>query len=231
MKVNGVDAKQYGGKQLKVERQAPKNIGSYEWVEGAAVPRRTDQNITASTLNIYMKFKGKERDEIIRNMSSFLNLFGNEAEIILDGYKGAFRGYLTTSDIEKTIIKERYTLQIELDGYFYDNEVTENIDAAEKYICVAGSRKTPCIIRVRAIETLTNYKISGTFEDITIETLAAGETIIINGEMGIITINGQNAFENVDLWEFPVLQPGENKITITNSEIADVAIMYKPMWL
>lgn len=231
MKVNGVDAKQYGGKQLKVERQAPKNIGAYEWVEGAAVPRHTDQNITASTLSVYMKFKGKERDEITRNISMFLNLFVGEAEIVLDGYKGAFHGYLTTSNIKKTIVKERYTLQIELDGYFHDKEETEIIDAAEKYIYVAGSRKTPCIITVHAIEALTSYKIGVAFEDIAIETLAAGETIIINSEKGTATINGQNAFETVDLWTFPVLQPGENKITITDAGAADVTIAYKPMWL
>lgn len=231
MKVNGVDVKRYGGKQLKVERQAPQDICAYEWVDGAAVPHPTDQNTTASLLSVYMKFKGEERDEIARNISLFLSLFGGGAEIILDGYKGAFHGYLTASNIKKTIIKERYTLQIELDGYFYDNEETEIIDAAEKYIDVAGSRKTPCIITAHAIEALTNYTIGGAFEDITIETLAAGETIIIDGEKGTVTINGENAFETVDLWTFPVLQPGKNKVTVTDSAIADVTIAYKPMWL
>ena len=55
--------KEYGGKQLKVERQPPQIMGSYEWVDGAPIPQRTNEKIEASKLIVYMMFKGEERDE------------------------------------------------------------------------------------------------------------------------------------------------------------------------
>ena len=231
MKLKGVDVGRFGAKQLKVERQAPQEMGTYEWVEGAAIPRSTEENITASTLIVHMKFSGCERDEIIRNISSFLALLKGETDIKLDGYKGTFRGYLKASNIEKTIVKEKYRLQIELEGYFFDEEQTEEINQKENYIYVSGSRKTPCTIKARAIRELVNYRITGEFGTISIESLEAGKEIVINGENGTVTVNGENAFSKIDLWKFPELIPGENKITITDETAAEVSITYKPMWL
>ena len=84
---------------------------------------------------------------------------------------------------------------------------------------------------MRAIRELVNYSITGEFGTITIESLEAGNEIVINGENGTVTVNEENAFSKVDLWEFPELMPGENKITITDETAAEVSITYKPMWL
>lgn len=231
MKIKGVDVGRFGAKQLKVERQAPQEMGTYEWVEGAAIPRSTEENITASTLIVHMKFSGSERDEIMRNISSLLTLLTGETKIILDGYKGTFCGYLKTSNIEKTIVKEKYRLQIELEGYFFDEDQTEELKQIETYMYVSGSRKTPCTIHVKAKKELVNYSITGDFGTITIESLETGHEIVINGENGTVTVNGENAFSKIDLWKFPELIPGENKITITDETAAEVSITYKPMWL
>lgn len=231
MKVNGVNIKEYGGKQLKVERQPPQIMGSYEWVDGAPIPQRTNEKIEASNLIVYMMFKGEERDEIVRNISLFTALFRGEAIIKLDGYKGYFKGYLKGSNVEKTIVKEIYKFKIDLDGYFFDDEKIEKIDENETYICVDGSRETPCTISLYAKNNTGKYEISGDFGDISIDVITKGDEIVINGETGIITKNGENAFETVDLWEFPVLHPGENKITVADVENVDVKITYRPMWL
>lgn len=68
MKVNGVNIKEYGGKQLKVERQPPQIMGSYEWVDGAPIPQRTNEKIEASKLIVYMMFKGEERSRPARGV-------------------------------------------------------------------------------------------------------------------------------------------------------------------
>ena len=96
---------------------------------------------------------------------------------------------------------------------------------------MVGSRKTPCILEVYAKSTLTNYKISGFGdEDIIIESLAAGKTVIIDGTKGLVTVSGINAFNTVNLWEFPAIKTGQTVLLFSNDK-AKVTIRYTPMWI
>jgi phage-related protein len=77
---------------------------------------------------------------------------------------------------------------------------------------------------------LKNYKISGFEDDIIVEQLAAGQTIIIDGEEGRITNNGADAFGSVDLWKFPAITQQQTALKFSNAD-AVVRIRYKPMWI
>ena len=70
---------------------------------------------------------------------------------------------------------------------------------------------------VTAKQALSNYSITLNGNTITIETLSSGGTISIDGRTGTVTQNGANAFNVVDLWEFPKLQAGSNSITFSSS--------------
>ena len=74
-------------------------------------------------LKLCMYFRGKDRNSLIRNMSSFLENFTKASVIEVDGYKGKFKAYTTSSDYSKMKIKNRYQLNIVLDGYFFDDEL------------------------------------------------------------------------------------------------------------
>ena len=93
-----------------------------------------------------------------------------------------------------------------------------------------GTRDTPCVVEVYAKSTLTDYTIIGLGEDIVVESLAAGKTVVIDAKTGLVTIDGANAFDKVDLWEFPVLKAGETALTFSNTK-ARVTIRYTPMWI
>ena len=78
---------------------------------------------------------------------------------------------------------------------------------------------------------MTNYTITGLGEDdIIIESLAAGKTVVIDAKTGLVTIDGANAFDKVNMWTFPVLKTGETARTISNTK-ARVTIRYTPMWI
>ena len=77
---------------------------------------------------------------------------------------------------------------------------------------------------------MTNYTITGLGEDIVVESLAAGKTVVIDAKTGLVTIDGANAFDKVDLWEFPVLKAGETALIFSNAK-ARVTIRYTPMWI
>ena len=70
----------------------------------------------------------------------------------------------------------------------------------------------------------------GLGEDIVVESLAAGKTVVIDAKTGLVTIDGANAFDKVDLWEFPVLKAGETALTFSNTK-ARVTVRYTPMWI
>ena len=93
-----------------------------------------------------------------------------------------------------------------------------------------GTRDTPCVVEVYAKSTLTNYTITGLGEDIIVESLAAGKTVVIDAKTGLVTIDGENAFDKVDLWEFPVLKAGETALIFSNTK-ARVTVRYTPMWI
>ena len=81
-----------------------------------------------------------------------------------------------------------------------------------------------------AKKTLKNYKISGFEDDIIVEQLAEGQTIIIDGEEGRVTNNGVDAFTNVDLWKFPAITQSQTVLKFSSTD-AVVRIRYKPMWI
>lgn len=47
---------------------------------------------------------------------------------------------------------------------------------------------------------------------------------------GLVTIDGANAFDKVNMWTFPVLKTGETALTFSNTK-ARVTIRYTPMWI
>lgn len=91
------------------------------------------------------------------------------------------------------------------------------------------------IFNVKSINTVDNAgkqvdTINGLGEDIVVESLAAGKTVVIDAKTGLVTIDGANAFDKVDLWEFPVLKAGETALTFSNTK-ARVTVRYTPMWI
>ncbi|WP_455618820.1 phage distal tail protein [Eisenbergiella sp.] len=232
MKVNGIDARKYNAKQLSVEVQPPLVAVNYEWIKNAIMPTEFKTDIELGHVKIQVYFRGKDRNSIIRSMSEFMGNFTKSCDLELDGYKGKFRGFMTADDFEKTGTKRRYKLNIEFDGYFYDDELEILFDGVSSgSFFLVGSRKTPCIVEVYAKKALTNYKISGFgSDDIIIESLAAGKAAVIDGAKGIVTVDGENAFDKINLWEFPAISTGETTLMFSNTG-AKVSIRYKPMWI
>lgn len=232
MKVNGIDARKYNAKQLTVEIQPPAVAVNYEWMTGALQPTEFETDVTMGHLKMCVYFRGRDRNSIIRTMSEFMANFTTACDLELDGYKGRYRGFLTTDDFEKTITNKRYKINLEFDGYFYDDEIAVTFDGVTSgSFYMVGSRKTPCIVEIYAKSALTNYVIKGLGDDdITVQSLASGKTVIIDGIKGIVTISGVNAFDKVSLWEFPMIKSGGTSL-IFSSNKARVTVRYHPMWI
>lgn len=232
MKINGTDIRKYDAKQLTADVQPPSFFNSYEWLEGAALPTEFETEIQMGHLKLSIYFKGKDRNSIIRSASEFMSNFTKACKMELDGYKGTYIGFITSSDYEKKNVKERYVVNIEFDGFFVDDEISITFDGkSNASFYKVGTRDTPCIIEVYAKNELQNYKITGLGDDdIIVESLAAGKTVVINAKTGLVTMDGANAFDKVNLWAFPLLKAGETALTFSDAN-ARVTIRYTPMWI
>lgn len=231
MKVNGVDIRKYNAKQLTVDVQPPSITNNYEWMTGATFPTEFETDIQMGHLRMAIYFRGKDRNSILRLVSEFMMNFSKACEMELDGYKGKYVGFMTSSDYEKKKVKERYIVNLEFDGYFKDDELSINFDGQEQAsFYKVGTRDAPCTLEIYAKENLSNYTIKGIGDVITIESLKKGETIIIDSKTGIVTLNGENAFDKVDMWEFPVIRAGGTNLSFSSAN-ASVTVKYTPMWI
>lgn len=68
-------------------------------------------------------------------------------------------------------------------------------------------------------------------EKIQMEKIKAGQLLVIDGINRKITLDAKDAFENYHGWEFPKLQPGVNKIKITNADTSNLTIEYQPRYI
>ena len=127
MKVNNVDIRKYDAKQLTVDVQPPSISVNYEWITGAALPTEFETLVEMGHVKISVYFKGKDRNGIIRMASEFMANFTKSCDLELDGFKGKYRGFMTKNDYEKTRVKDRYILNLEFDGFFYDEELEIDI--------------------------------------------------------------------------------------------------------
>lgn len=233
MKVNNVDIRKYNAKQLTVDLQPPTIAINSEWVEGAAVPQEFETQVTFGTLKLTILFRGSGRSEVQRAMSEFLSLLVSKCELQLDGYKGIYIGYLTSSSLEKTKAAGKYIMTLQFNGYMTDSEVFNVYKGVSNIkFTTLGTRDTPCVIEVLPQVNLSRYVITGFGnDDIILTNLTKGKIIVIDGKTGTVTEDGINKFADCDMWQFPVLErKKENNISFSSSH-CDVTIHYNPMWL
>lgn len=235
MLINGVPVKEYGAKQLTVDF-APSTIEkTYEWNAGARLPIMVDSRATFKTATILLKVTGSSRQEINRNASHLHKLAAGQAEYVLDGYKNwVFVGALSDAPtLKKTIDPTVYKFTLTVTGYMRDErqQEAEINRATQGYIFVEGTRDTPIMMEITPIVDLPEFGIYGVAErGIVIKNLTEGTPIYIDGITGLVTENGQNKFNDVVMFEFPYLEPGEQLLTFSES-VCNVKIQYYPMWL
>lgn len=231
MKVNGIDIRKFNAVQLTAEVLPPSLKVNYEMITGAILPTEFDTDIQLGQIKICMYFRGKDRNEITRNMSKLLQEFTKSCELSIDGFKGTYKAFSASSDYEKMKVKTRYKLNIIADGYFYDDEIEKVFTGVDSVTLEReGTRKTPAIIEISSSAELKDFTIKGFEEDITVKTLTAGKTIVIDSKNGTVTIDGKTAFDTVDMFSFPKMSEKEMHL-IFSSRTPTVHIKYNPMWI
>lgn len=233
MRVNGIDIRTFKAKQLTVEVQPPSTAVKYDWNDGDLKPNAYKTEEKAGTLKLTLYFVGKDRSEVHRNISEFLSHLNDAAVLDLEGYKGSYYGMKKSASIVKTLEHRKKKLDVEFDGYFFDNLVEKVLSKETQEYVTQGSRDAPCIlIFENATSGQKTVTVTGLTETEIEVKIPSKKTLVIDGDKGIVTIDGQNAFENiVTMWEFPRVKPGRIQIGRTLPKDVKITMQYSPMWL
>lgn len=87
---------------------------------------------------------------------------------------------------------------------------------------------TPCKFKLKV--TLPEQSSLLSIMGIVVIHISANTPLVLDGELGLITLGGVNKFLDSTLIDFPLLYPGANTISCNNSQ-ADIQVIYTPVYV
>ena len=231
MQINGIDVITYGVTTYNRDIQPSEVVTYDDWIRNAASPTFVGQKEYFKKILITFVFKGTTEQIVSENISNLIKLL-EKCTILFDNLSFYYDCTLTTSKIIRYVPGTQQKLEVEMkSGYAYKtalNSAMKNISSLA--ISVPGNITTPAIVTVTVPIATISLVISGLGQTITINNLHANTPVTIDGEWCVVTESGGNKFAEVDMWGFPILNPGANTITLSSSNCT-VNINYKPKYI
>lgn len=95
-----------------------------------------------------------------------------------------------------------------------------------------GTAPAPCVITFIPKVDFVRLTIEGlSREPIVVSNVKMGQVLVIDGENRTVLLDDKEAFNHYDAWEFPKLQPGQNKVKINNGTQASISIEYNARYI
>ena len=204
--------------------------GEYLWLSKSLSPIFPKQKFKFTSIEIKLYLKGKSESDV-----------KNKVGLLIDKCKECnlnfeddfyYKTFLINSNTENTLRKDTKKLNLSFIGYSYKEEVTEVMNRiTSKTINVSGNLETPAIVEITPTTALADITLEGLADDpIIIKNLTANKTVVLDGELQKVTVDGMNKYGDTDMWDFPRLNPGTNTITV-NKNNCDIKIKYKPRYI
>lgn len=110
--------------------------------------------------------------------------------------------------------------------------VVFNNDGESFSIVNNGTAASPCRITIVPQNDIMLLQITGLSEEpIKINKVQRGNVLIVDGIDNVVTIDGKDAFDRYDAWEFPKLYAGVNNVRVTNGGTCQISIEYQPRYV
>lgn len=187
--------------------------------------RINNQKIDTGGIEVVFYVGGAYKDDCYLNTNNLIAECKN-CVIKTDEEKFEYVAVLTNFNVVETGIE------------FY-NEVTLTFGAIRRYpmetkvfetgsgvVKNIGSIESGMRIEITPKSSLATFTING----ITIKDMDANYPFVIDGLIGEVLCNGVNKFLSTDLIEFPKVQPGDNEITVSNTNV-EVKVSYYPTFI
>lgn len=222
MMINGWDIAHAGGQQWNVTFGNHTLSNESEWKEGAISPFLMKSELGFKSMTLVILIRGANREEILDNRSRILGRFLEPAELTLDGYFRKFKGVTTKIQSEETVMQRWHKLTLSLSVYEFGEAITYKISQKEEMMFEnPGNAATPVRLEINPLAGTDALTITGICRDhagqdmpVMIASLESGKIIVLDGESGLMTQDGEQKAADVDMWDIPSLTPGVNKITL-----------------
>lgn len=232
MLINGIDISIYGGIQLQTDIQNSKRYSKYELLINGDKPILLGKEEKLKIIKVEILFKGESRDQILDNISNLVSKLDGIVDLKLEGYSKNYKVILINDVIQKKKSKRKYKLLLEFEGFSVMDEVIEVMDrVTNKTINVLGNKVTEAIVEITPTNEISDITLEGLADDpIIIKKLKANKTVVVDGELQKVTVDGVNKYGDTDMWDFPRLIPGENNIQVSRNN-CNITIKYKPRFI
>lgn len=236
MLINNIDINTFGAVLSDKQIQSANININNNWSSKALDYIVTSKNVQFKSIKLTINFIASTEEEILNNISNFYALLQDRCTIKFDDidffYDCIYVSQGSSGDLTK-YTNDNYEAVINLlSGYSYKSAVTESIDnMLSNTINVPGNLPTPAIVTLTMpIDTVSTTITGLSDKPITINNLKSNIPVVINGEDITVLQGDINKFNDCDIWNFPVLQPGNNIITVDNSN-STIQIQYKPRFI
>lgn len=195
------------------------------------MPVNLSEDIKFCNVKCIFLFKADTSDSFEKMFSQFCK-DTKECDLKFDDIDINYHCYIKPVGDYEQIGYFHYLVPFEWNGYKYSSAITETLDhVSSKTINVPGNQPTPAVVTVTVPSDTISITINGLGEDpIVINNLKANTPVVIDGETCTVLQSGSNKYGDTDMWDYPVLQPGANTITVDNSN-STIQIQYKPRWI
>jgi len=231
MLVNNIDIATLNARLLTKDIQTANVITFDDWLRNAINPLYMGKQEQYKQIKIKLYIKDTNEENALNDMSNLVKQF-ERCTIKFDDLS-FYYDCLIVSKTHTRVIIGVYNLEIELkSGYAYKPVITQTMTNQNmSSFNVDGNLPTPAYVIITPSANITSITVTGLSEDpIIIQNLLANTPIIIDGVLGLVTQSGLNKYADTNMWEFPILQPGNNTINIDNS-VCTVIIQFNPKWV
>lgn len=249
MKINGWDITEIGAEQSEQWNVIPgfhAVSNDSEWIRGSPTPILFKNKIGFKTLKVTILVRAnRDRQAILSQCSEILSRLQEPVELELDDFEHKFYGILSKHTLEENPLNIPWVkynraskLILEFNVYEYaDVEFVEASGKTEIAVNNPGNILTPAIIEITPQVGVASITLTGICRDpntgedlpVIINEMKSGKTVILDGETGLFTQDGELK-NDIEIWDVPTLLPGGNTITV-NNEWMDIAVRYRPRFM
>lgn len=168
-------------------------------------------------------FKGS-KDDVEKNISRFIEEV--KKSIIKKGYLN-YKVNIASSEYIDILTKYSNKQSIKFDVLdVYEDE--KSITTTKNTTININSPK-PCYanLEITSTTSVISYTVTINDTEIVVNNIKANETIYIGS--GKVVAGGKSKINDVDMFEFPILKPGVNNITVNRSDV-NLKIKYCERW-
>ena len=228
MIVNDVNlVSEYGVIIVSRDIQNADVINYVDWLESSNLPNRIKgEKFTFASCKTFLLVEGNTETEVLDKISNILNLCKNGYVKFTD--LDWYFNFQLSDTSNKKIYSNAYQLTLTMQvNYKYKPDIAKTFAGSSYTIVNNGNRIAPCKVEITPLISLGQITVSG-FTDtaVIIKNLVKGKTIVFND--GTVTQDGQNKFNDVFMWEFPRLLPGNNSIAFDKDTVT-IKVTYKEM--